>query len=525
MLKYNSETNLDYTISPDIDKYAIYLRKSRADLEAEKIGEGETLSRHKKILTDLAARKGLYISKIFEEIVSGETIEARPEIQKLIEDCYNGKYRGILVVEVTRLSRGNQGDAQTIMDCLKYSNYNKGLLVITPTKTYDIVHSQEDEEYMEFELFMSRREYKMIKKRLERGRMQAIVEGNYMASHRPYGYDIVKTKTGRTLIPNEDEAPIVRLIFNLAADNVPLLTIARRLKDMAVPTYNGDCYWSRVSVKRILENPVYIGKVRWNNRTTIKTMIDGKIETRITTLNKNQYMEYDGKHKKYALITEETFAKVNSRLTETRTKYDYKLVNPLAGLLRCEKCGRVMNLRTYDSRKYNVSPRYNHDGSPYCKLSSVMYADVINTLIRALELYIDDFKIKIDNESQYIDSANTQIQIKTLKKEEVKLKQKIAKLFDSWENGILNDNEFIERKAINNESLENIQKQIHDLEESIPEKIDYKEKIILLSNAFESLRDDSVSAKVKNDYLKEIVSKIEYSRERSGEFILDIELL
>lgn len=524
MLKYNSETNLDSDIDSDIDKYAIYLRKSRADLEAEKIGDGETLARHKKILTDLAARKGLYVSKIYEEIISGETIEARPEIQKLIQDCYDGKYRGILVVEVTRLSRGNQGDAQTIMDCLKYSNYNKGLLVVTPTKTYDIVHSQEDEEYMEFELFMSRREYKMIKKRLERGRMQAIVEGNYMASHRPYGYNIVKTKTGRTLIPNKDEAPIVKLIFDLAADNVPLLTIARRLKDMGVPTYNGDYYWSRVSVKRILENPVYIGKVRWNNRTTIKTMVDGKIETRLTTLNKNHYMEYDGKHKKYALTDEETFAKVNSRLTETRTKYDYKLVNPLAGLLRCKKCGRVMNLRTYDSRKYNVSPRYNHDGSPYCKLSSVMYTDVIDTLIRALELYIEDFKIEINNDFQH-DDTNIQMQIQTLKREETKLKQKITKLFDSWENGILNDNEFIERKVINNESLENIQRQIRDLEKSIPEKIDYKEKIILLSNAVESLRDDAVSAKIKNDYLKEIISTIEYSRERPGEFILDIELL
>lgn len=105
------------------------------------------------------------------------------------------------------------------------------------------------------------------------------------------------------------------------------------------------------------------------------------------------------------------------------------------------------------------------------------------------------------------------------------IKQKITKLFDSWENGILNDNEFIERKVINNESLENIQRQIRDLEKSIPEKIDYKEKIILLSNAVESLRDDTVSAKIKNDYLKEIISTIEYSRERPGEFILDIELL
>ena len=143
---------------------------------------------------------------------------------------------------------------------------------------------------------------------------------------------------------------------------------------------------------------------------------------------------------------------------------------------------------------------------------------------RILELYIEDFKIEINNDFQH-DDTNIQMQIQTLKREETKLKQKITKLFDSWENGILNDNEFIERKVINNESLENIQRQIRDLEKSIPEKIDYKEKIILLSNAVESLRDDTVSAKIKNDYLKEIISTIEYSRERPGEFILDIELL
>ena len=94
-----------------MDMYAICLRKSRADLEAEKLGEGETLARHRKILEELAARKGFYIGEIYEELESGDTIAGRPKMQKLIEDCYAGKYKGILVVEVTRLSRGNQGDA------------------------------------------------------------------------------------------------------------------------------------------------------------------------------------------------------------------------------------------------------------------------------------------------------------------------------------------------------------------------------------------------------------------------------
>lgn len=119
MTTFDMNTATDRAFKMDV--YAIYLRKSRADLEAEKLGEGETLARHRKILEELAARKGFYIGEIYEELESGDTIAGRPKMQKLIEDCYAGKYKGILVVEVTRLSRGNQGDAQTIMDCLKYS--------------------------------------------------------------------------------------------------------------------------------------------------------------------------------------------------------------------------------------------------------------------------------------------------------------------------------------------------------------------------------------------------------------------
>lgn len=81
----------------ELKKYAIYLRKSRADIEAEKQGEEETLAKHKRILTDLAVKRDLYVEKIYQEVVSGETIEARPQIQELMVDCYAGKYHGIIV--------------------------------------------------------------------------------------------------------------------------------------------------------------------------------------------------------------------------------------------------------------------------------------------------------------------------------------------------------------------------------------------------------------------------------------------
>lgn len=510
----------------NMDVYAIYLRKSRADVEAEKLGEGETLARHRKILTELAARKGLYIGKIYEEIVSGETIEARPEIQKLIADCYKGKYKGILIVEVTRLSRGNQGDAQKIIDCLKYANRNNGVLVITPTKTYDVAHSQEDEEYMEFELFMSRREYKMIQKRMDRGRKQAVVEGNFMGSYRPYGYDILKTKTGRTLIPNDDEAPIVKMIYEWTIkDNLTAWKIAQRLTNMGVPTYYGEKEWSKETVKTILTNPTYMGKVRWNDRMTVKTMVDGELKaSRPRSNHSDHFMLYDGKHMKHALVDEETFKAASSRFHSDKTKANLKLINPLAGLLYCKKCGKTMAYQSYKHKKNGPMDRYNHRQSAIgCKVKSAVAEDVIKAVTHALKLYIEDFEVKLDSMPE-VDENSITGQSEILQKEIRKSERKLAKLFDSWEDEKITDNEFVQRKAVHNQKIENIKKQMEELEYSIPEREEYEDKIMLLSEALAAITDESLDADIKNEYLKRIIARIEFSRENNSEFILDIDL-
>ena len=504
----------------NIDKWAIYLRKSRADVDAESLDE--TLARHKKILTELAARKGLYVAEIYQEVVSGETIEARPEIQRLITDCYAGKYAGIIIIEVTRLSRGNQGDAQKILDCLKYANRNAGLLVVTPTKTYDVAHNSDDEEYMEFELFMSRREYKMIQKRMDRGRKQAVVEGNFMGSYRPYGYDILKTRTARTLLPNADEAPIVKQIFEWTVkDNLSPRRIAARLDSMGVPTYTGDAEWSTATVKTILTNPTYMGKVKWNDRMQVKTMVNGELVTSRPRSNHTEhYMEYDGKHKDHALVDEATFKAASSRFYSDRTKADYKLQNPLAGFFRCKQCGYTMVYQPYKN-KPTVAPRYCHRQSERCSVKSVLASDVMKALIHALQLYIEDFELKVDNLPD-VDENTIQGQIEALQAQMRKIERKLAKLFDAWEDEDITDNEFVERKAVNNARIDAIRKQMAELEDSIPEKEAYEEKIMKLSDALESLLNDSLDAEVKNEYLKQIIDKIEFSRENGEEFIIDV---
>lgn len=502
------------------DQFCIYLRKSRADAEAEKLGEGETLARHERILTEFATREGLPIGKIYREIVSGETIAARKEIQNMISDCYAGMWKGILVVEVTRLSRGNQGDAQTIMDCLRYSNNNNGILVVTPTKTYDIVRSPDDEEYMEFELFMSRREYKMIRKRMMRGKLQAIVEGNFMATYRPYGYDILKTKTGRTLVPNPEEAPIVKNIFEWTVkEHLTPGKISKRLNSLGVPTYTNCSEWSGTTIRSILTNPTYIGKVRWNDRMQIKTMVDGKlVKSRPRSHHTDQYMLYDGKHK--AIIDEITFHAAASRFHADKTKANLKLMNPLAGILICANCKKAMVYQGYTKRP-NTPPRIIHKTSQVCNVKSAVLKDVVDAVAHALELYIDDFEMKIDNLPD-VDENSILGQLEVLQKELMKQEKKLPKLFDAWENGILTDDEFTKRKLVNKERIEFIQKQMDHLEDSVPTKDEYEEKIMYLSDALKSLLDPTLDADIKNTYLKSIISSIEYSRDNNTEFILNV---
>ena len=520
MTVFEMNDAINNAFSGKMDKYAIYLRKSRADLEAEKDSGEDSLARHKTILLDVAARKGLYIEKIYQEIVSGETIAARPEIQKLINDCYAGKYKGVLIVDVTRLSRGNQGDAQTIMDCLKYSNANAGVLVITPTKTYDVAHNPDDEEYMEFELFMSRREYKMIRKRMDRGKLQSVIEGNYLATHRPYGYDIVTTKTGRTLAPNPVEANYLKQIFKWAVEeNMTAGAIARRLTAMGVATYSGAPEWSRDSVKHILTNPVYIGKIRWNDRMTIKHLVDGQLaKSRPRSSHNEHYIEIEGKHSKHALIDEETFRKAASKFHSDRTKAGLKLRNPLASLLYCQKCGTIMHYKTYDGKR---NPRFAHKPSQVCTVKSALASDVIDALVHALKMYIEDFEVKISNMPD-VDENTINIQLEELQKELRKTERKLSRLFDAWEDEEISNNEFAQRKAVHNARIEAIKEEIEKLEDAVPEQEEYKESIMKLSEALDALQDKTLDAETKNKYLKEIIRRIEFSRENGEEFILDV---
>ena len=250
--------------------YCIYLRKSRADTEAELRGEGETLARHEKALTAFARQAGLEVTAVYKEIISGETIAARPQMQRLLSEVSGGLWDGVIVMDVDRLARGNSIDQGIISQTFLFA----GTKIITPTKTYDPTN-EFDEEYFEFGLFMSRREYKTINRRLQRGRIASVKEGKYVGNKAPYGYERVKLQSdkGFTLSPITEQADIVKMIFEWYTKGILLedgnrkrlgtSLIARELNDRKIKPAGGDV-WTSQTIRDMLINPVYIGKIRWN---------------------------------------------------------------------------------------------------------------------------------------------------------------------------------------------------------------------------------------------------------------------
>lgn len=228
--------------------YAIYLRKSRADLEAEAMGQGETLARHRAALLDYAAHHGLEIGAVYEEIISGESIDARPKMKQLLREVEQGRWAGVLCMDIDRLARGNSADQARVSNTFRIS----GTLIITPSKVYD-QSRESDEEYVDFELFMARREYKAISRRIMRGRIASVKEGHFIGSTPPYGYDKVKVEKGRgfTLLPNS-ESDTVKQIYSMCISGMGCNAIARRLDMMGVTPRKGSS-WSSASIQDILK--------------------------------------------------------------------------------------------------------------------------------------------------------------------------------------------------------------------------------------------------------------------------------
>lgn len=507
-------------------QYCIYLRKSRADLEAEAHGEGETLARHERILLDTAKRLQLNITQIYKEVVSGDTIAARPIMQRLLQEIEQKMWSGVLVVEVERLARGDTIDQGIIAQTFKYSNTK----IITPTKIYD-PDNEFDEEYFEFGLFMSRREYKTINRRLQRGREAAAKEGKFIGSIAPFGYERVKLEhsKGYSLKIVPEDAKIIKMIFdwyvngftdaNGEAKRLGVQQIARKLNELKIPPVRHD-YWQKSTIRDIILNPVYAGKIRWKWRKCVKKL-DGKISIITTPRNYGEdCIIADGLHE--AIIDITTFEKAQEILSQNPPApvgYKSAIKNPLAGLLVCGKCGRKLVLRKASTpRKFD----YIVCHARACDNVSTPYHYVEERVMKILQGWVDEYSVNYGSTK----NADTEYEaltksISEYKNEIATLKKQLNSAYDFLEQGIYSTEQFTERSKNLGQRIEDAENHLKDVTSgltSLSERERAKKEFIPKIKNLLEIYDTLDNPALKNTMLKEIIADGIYTKNTRGCF-------
>ncbi|WP_040659712.1 recombinase family protein [Oscillibacter ruminantium] len=434
-----------------MDQYLIYLRKSRQDQDKElQTGNFDTLQRHRDALLALAKQHGYTIAYIFEEVVSGDTIAERPEMQKLLAAVETGEYAGVLVMEVPRLARGNTRDQGTVAETFQYSETK----IITPDKIYD-PSDEADEEYFEFGLFMSRREYKAINRRLQRGRMASLNEGKYIAGTAPYGYCKVKIphQRGYTLEIDPTQAETVHEIFRLytvgdpqpdgTTEPIGSTGIANLLNARGVLSPGG-IKWTATAVRDIIKNPTYAGYLRWSYRPVKKQMVDGKV---VITAPVNQDMPLrKGVHP--PIISEDTWAAARSVISSRShapVPNNKQLTNPLAGLVYCSTCGRSM----VQIHKKGKSPMLICPTAK-CPTVSSLRSVVESTLLGCLQDWLRGYRIQLPEPSNTDDSGIKAAERNLAKanRDLAALQKQKGSLYDLLEQGTYTQEVFLERSRV-----------------------------------------------------------------------------
>lgn len=499
---------LDLTPEEVID----YLRKSRSDdplLSVE-----EVLARHETILDEWAEKNlgGVVPEENkFREVVSGETIDDRPEMLKILKLIESPKIKAILVVEVQRLSRGDLEDAGRLIKLLRYTN----TLVITPQKTYDL-RDEYDRDMFERELKRGNEFLEYQKKIMNRGRLLSIQQGNFIGSVPPYGYNRAWVMDGKRKCPtleiNEEQADVVRMIFDMYVNkDMGRTSIARHLDELGINPPKGE-YWSPSAMKDMLENIHYIGKVKWNWRKTVTIVEDQEIVKTRPKSKIDEFLIFDGRHE--PIISEELFYAAREKQGRThRAKPKTKVRNPLAGLLFCQ-CGRAMSLRTYKKDGVERSaPRLLCDNQAYCQTASALYDEVLNKVCAILEECIRDFEIRIANDDGNSQKLHANL-IKRLKSKQEELNKKEIQQWEKYSEEGMPKHVFDKLNEKVLKEKEEVQQALCKAYESMPEPVDYEEKLCRFKDALTTLKDPEASPQYKNKLLKECIERIDYKREK-----------
>jgi site-specific DNA recombinase len=204
---------------------------------------------------------GYTIVKEFEETISGKSeLSERSELKSMLKYVDENKPEFVIVSELSRLGRSNLTlDIIEKLTKMKicFISLKEGLKTLNPDKSINPT----TQLIIDILNGINKFELETIRYRVKSGLNKTVNNGTWSGGNAPFGYDIVDKKL---VINSESES--VRFMFEKSALGWGTHRIASQLNTDNITSKEGKS-WSDVKVRKILYNPIYVGKRLWNNET------------------------------------------------------------------------------------------------------------------------------------------------------------------------------------------------------------------------------------------------------------------
>ena len=347
---------------------AIYTRVSTTE-QAE---EGYSIEEQERLLKEFCKRNEYEIYKVYSDRgISGKSISARPALKELLKDAEENKFNLVITWKINRLARNTLNLLQ-IVDMLDKRNiafrsYSEQFETETPMGKFSLQMMGAVGEL----------ERGTIAQNVKMGMLARARDGKW-CGNRVYGYDLVpvegsqnKKRRETKLVINNEEAEAIKIMFDMYSNGSGYKAITQKLNKLGYKTKKGNPF-SVGSIKEMLMNPVYIGKVRYNVRQDWS-------EKRRRNINPDPII-VDGIHE--AIINVETWDKVQLLIEQKKGKpsriHDGEF--PLTGILKCPVCGAGMVImrtsrKRVDGTKHRLSyyscGAWKNKGTTVCNSNSI----------------------------------------------------------------------------------------------------------------------------------------------------------
>ena len=286
---------------------------------------------------------------------SGKSIEGRVSFNQMMEDIKSGKDE-VSYVLVFKLSRFGRNAADVLATLQVMQDFGVNLICVE-----DGIDSSKDAGKLMISVLsaVAEIERENIRVQTMEGRMQKAREGKWNGGFAPYGYSLIDGK----LVVNEEEAVAIRMIFDQYVNtDLGANGIAKYLENHGIhkiARQNGkNPLFDAALIRRIIQNPVYSGKISYGRRRTEK--VHGT-RNEYRQVKKDDYLLVDGLHE--ALVSEEVWEQAQVKVAAQAKKYEKvnrdkkEKIHLLSGILKCPVCGAGM----YG----NKSIKKRKDGSNY----------------------------------------------------------------------------------------------------------------------------------------------------------------